>query len=111
MSGALRQAGSIVRRNLGSRLSGAQQQQQRGAHDLHAHKNKFVEEWLSRREDIEHEFKWSTANTLWVLALGVGFPVFSYNMVASEMQADDEAVGRPVRSFLWHHADKPADSS
>lgn len=94
-----------MRRAIGQRLPGVQQQQ-RGAHDLHAHKNKFVEEWLSRREDIEQEFVWNGASLFWVLTLAVGVPVISYNVVVGQMQADDEYAGRPKRSFLWNHADK-----
>lgn len=108
---ALRQAASTLRRQLGSPMSqqAAQQQQRRGAHELSAKKNKFIEDWLSRREDIDQEFTWSNANLIWVLVLGVGVPVGTYNALVSEMQQEDEYAGRPVRSFLWNHAPtKPA---
>lgn len=110
MASVLQTARNAVR-GLSGRL-GASFQQQRGAHELHAKKNKYVEEWLTRREDIEQEFVLTTGTTLKVLLLAVGVPVLSYNMIVQEMQADDEAAGRPVRSFLWSHApSKPASSS
>jgi hypothetical protein len=52
MSGALRRASGFVLQRLGAG-SGRSLQQQRANHDLSVHKNKHVEAWLSRREDIE----------------------------------------------------------
>jgi hypothetical protein len=85
MAGLLRAAASAVRNGLASSGGGAsaraaaQQQQRRGAHELHAHTNKHVESWLSRREDMETEFKWDKATTRAVLLGAFLIPIATYN--------------------------------
>lgn len=86
MACLLRAAAGALRAGLGSAGSSgaraaAQQQQRRGAHELHAHTNKHVESWLSRREDIEHEFRWNRSNLRAVLLGGILIPIATYNML------------------------------
>jgi hypothetical protein len=85
MAGLLRAAATALRSAAGASGSGAaaaaQQQQRRGAHELHAHTNKHVESWLSRREDIEMEFKWDKATTRAVLLGAFLIPIATYNML------------------------------
>lgn len=51
--------GSGVGSSSGSSGSGGRQQARGLAHDLHVKKNKFVEGWIDRRENIENEFSWT----------------------------------------------------
>jgi len=81
----LRAAASALRSGLESSSSAArtavQQQQRRSAHELHVKPNKHVESWLSRREDIEGEFKWDKATTRAVLLGAFVLPIATYNML------------------------------
>ncbi|KAI8476933.1 MAG: hypothetical protein J3K34DRAFT_463589 [Monoraphidium minutum] len=110
MAGLVRAAASALR--AGAEAGGlaargaAQAQQRRGAHELHAHTNKHVEKWLSRREDIEHEFAWDKRHTRAVLLLGILAPIATYNMLVYMAHQDDDYAERPRRDFLWGHGEK-----
>jgi hypothetical protein len=66
--GSARQAGKGLRSSL-QRVW--QQQQQRSVGDLPVKSNKYVEDFATRRENIEHEFRW-TGKSLLNIALFVG---------------------------------------
>lgn len=84
------------------RLSGRQagqslQQKRYGSHDLSVHNNKYVEEWMSRREDIEREFRWTNTTVFQaVIMLGV-IPVAMYNGICWRAREDDKYGDRPQR--------------
>lgn len=121
MTGALRRASGLalaqLRRSggVGSSSSGraavqqlGQQQQQQAVrhnHDLGVHNNKFIERWLSRREDIEGEFRWTPATVRHVAIFAVAIPIAIYNGVVWAAHQHDEYGGRPKRDFLWGHAE------
>lgn len=98
MAGLLKAAASALHTGLRSGGSGAlrqaaQHQQKRGAHELHAHTNKHIEKWLSRREDIENEFVWNTRHTIAVLIGGIGMPIATYNMLVYMAHQGEPWVG------------------
>ncbi len=103
MSGALRRASGALM----SRLSqGASQSgcslpagggSARSSHDLSVRKNKHVEHWLSRREDFDDEFRWSSTTVRHVLIGVVLIPVMIYNAVTWQAHRDDDYGGRPRR--------------
>eukprot|EP00882_Tetradesmus_deserticola_P001447 GHRQ01001564.1.p2 GENE.GHRQ01001564.1~~GHRQ01001564.1.p2 ORF type:complete len:114 (+),score=22.22 GHRQ01001564.1:254-595(+) len=112
MTGALRRASASVLQRLGSSRAQASAlgRQTRNGHDTAVHKNKYVEQWLSRREDIEREFRW-TSKTLRDVVIGVlVIPVAMYNGIVWAAHTDDEYGERPVRDFLWAHA-QPGERS
>lgn len=96
--GALRRASSLLLGRLGgSAKSGTSLQQQRGTHDLSVHPNKHVENWLSKREDIDAEFVWNR-QTIWHVILGVlVIPTLIYNGHVWQAHKDDEYGDRPKR--------------
>jgi len=104
--GALRRASSVLLGRLsGSARSGTSLQQQRSTHDLSVHPNKHVEQWLSKREDIDAEFVWNR-QTVWHVIIGVlVIPTAIYNGLVWQAHKDDDAGGRPRRNFLWGHAE------
>lgn len=104
--GALRRASSLLLGRLsGSAKFGTSLQQQRGTHDLSVHPNKHVEQWLSKREDIDAEFVWNN-QTAWHVILGVlVIPTAIYNGLVWQAHKDDEYGDRPKRNFLWGHAE------
>jgi hypothetical protein len=96
--GALRRASSVLLGRLsGSARSGTSLQQQRGTHDLSVHPNKHVEQWLSKREDIDAEFVWNR-QTVWHVIIGViVVPTAIYNSLVWQAHKDDDFAGRPRR--------------
>ena len=113
MAPLVRQAAGLLRvASSSSRQAGQQLQQRRsmGAHDLEVKHNKYVEEWLSRREDFEREFSWTGKNLAYVLTFGLALPIATYNMLVGRFQSDDDYAERPRRDFLWGHA-KPGPAN
>jgi hypothetical protein len=82
------------------------QQTRNGSHDLHAHKNKYIEEWLTRREDIDNEFVMDKKTTYAALLFVVGIPTAIYNGLVYAQRSKDEYAGRPQKDFLWNHASR-----
>lgn len=77
----------------------AQAQQRRGAHELHAHTNKHVEKWLSRREDIENEFVWDSRNLRGVLIGAFLLPIATYNILVYMNHQVGSAARAPHAQF------------
>eukprot|EP00775_Hariotina_reticulata_P012822 gene12822-12949_t len=96
MSGALRRASGFVLQRIGAG-SGRSLQQQRANHDLSVHPNKHVEAWLSRREDIEREFRWTSKTVRDVVLLVLVLPTLAYNAIVWQAHKDDEYGGRTKR--------------
>lgn len=96
--GALRRASSLLLGRVGgSARSGSASVQQRSTHDLSVHPNKHVEQWLSKREDIDAEFVWNS-QTAWHVFLGVlVIPTAIYNSLVWQAHKDDDYAGRPRR--------------
>ncbi|EFN51950.1 hypothetical protein CHLNCDRAFT_139616 [Chlorella variabilis] len=93
----LRQAASQLR---GRTAAAAQHQQQRLAGNLPVKPNKFVEEWGTRREHVENEFRWD-AKTLMTIALWVGVaPYAVYKGSIGEFNHVDRAYNRSERAML-----------
>lgn len=51
---------------------------------MEANKNKFIEEWGSVRENIEHNFRWTRRNFALVGIFGVALPYLVYKGVVRE---------------------------
>lgn len=98
MSGALRRASGLVLQRLGNHKAGQSLQQKRyGSHDLGVHNNKYVEEWMSRREDIEREFRWTNKTVFQAVTMLVVVPVAMYNAICWRSREDDRYGGRQPR--------------
>eukprot|EP00877_Chromochloris_zofingiensis_P012758 jgi/Chrzof1/7736/Cz02g34220.t1 len=109
MAGVLKTAASAVKKGLGvqpMRHSFQQQRNAGGFSDMYVKKNRYVEQWLDRRENIEREFKWDNRTLTAVLILFVGVPVGLYNALVWSAHQEDEYAGRPPRDFLWGHGSR-----
>lgn len=112
MNGLRRASGFVIQRISAGRQSGATSlQQQRANHDLSVHPNKYVEQWISRREDIEREFRWTSKTVRDVVIMGLVVPIAMYNAICWRAHEDDEYGGRKSRDFLWSHAQAGERSS
>lgn len=112
MTGALRRASASVLQRLGSSRAQASSlgNQTRSGHDTAVHNNKHIEQWLSRREDIEREFRWTSKTLRDVVFGALLIPIAMYNGITWAAHKDDEYGERPVRDFLWAHA-QPGERS
>lgn len=71
---------NILRQGLGVARTALQYQQRRFAGNLPVKPNKFVEEWATRRELIEQEFKWDRKTMTQVLTFGLLVPYAIYSV-------------------------------
>lgn len=51
---------------------------------MEANKNKFIEEWSSARENLEHNFRWSRRNLALVGLFGLALPILVYKGIVRE---------------------------
>jgi hypothetical protein len=51
---------------------------------MEANKNKFIEDWGTARENLEHNFRWSRRNLLLVGIFGIAVPVLVYKGIVKE---------------------------
>lgn len=66
---------------------------------MEAKKNKYIEDWGTARENLEHNFRWSRRNLLLVGIFGIALPVLVYKGIVKEFHMQDEDNGRPYRKF------------
>ena len=57
---------------------------------MEAQKNRFIEDWGSARENLEHNFRWTRRNFALVGIFGIAIPLLVYKGIVREF----------VRSFL-----------
>ena len=88
--------------------SSSLQQQKRFASDLYVKPNKHIEEWATRRENIEYEFTWDTATTLKTVLWGIAIPAGIYSLLCATAQQEDAWYGKPVREFAFWSKPEPA---
>ncbi|KAJ7973694.1 Neuronal acetylcholine receptor subunit alpha [Quillaja saponaria] len=85
---------------------------------METNKNRFIEEWGSVRENLEHNFRWSRRNLALVGIFGLAVPILVYKGIVREftciskwvlityfyllleLHMQDEDAGRPYRKFL-----------
>lgn len=67
---------------------------------MEANKNKFIEEWGSARENLEHNFRWTRRNFALVGIFGIAIPILVYKGIVRDFHMQDEDAGRPYRKFL-----------
>ncbi|KAK8601446.1 hypothetical protein V6N13_058846 [Hibiscus sabdariffa] len=67
---------------------------------MEANKNRFIEDWSSARENLEHNFRWTRRNFALVGIFGIAIPVLVYKGIVREFHMQDEDNGRPYRKFL-----------
>jgi hypothetical protein len=68
--------------SVGGRLRvAAQHQQQRSVGNLPVKPNKYIEEWSTRRENIENEFKWDAATIRRIILVVGVLPYLFYRAV------------------------------
>jgi hypothetical protein len=51
---------------------------------MEAKKNKYIEDWGTARENLEHNFRWSRRNLLLVGIFGIAVPVLVYKGIVKE---------------------------
>ncbi|KAL5550483.1 hypothetical protein UlMin_000659 [Ulmus minor] len=51
---------------------------------METNKNKFIEDWSSARENLEHNFRWSLRNLALVGLFGIALPIFVYKDIVRE---------------------------
>ena len=51
---------------------------------MEAHKNKFIEDWSTARENLEFNFRWTRRNLALVGLFGIAVPVFVYKGIVRE---------------------------
>ncbi|OMO61361.1 hypothetical protein COLO4_33448 [Corchorus olitorius] len=51
---------------------------------MEANKNKFIEDWSSARENLEHNFRWTRRNLALVGLFGIALPVLVYKGIVRE---------------------------
>lgn len=51
---------------------------------METHKNKWIEDWSSARENLEHNFRWTRRNLALVGLFGIALPVFVYKGIVKE---------------------------
>ncbi|KAL5550480.1 hypothetical protein UlMin_000656 [Ulmus minor] len=51
---------------------------------METNKNKFIEDWSSARENLEHNFRWSRRNLALVGLFGIALPIFAYKGIVCE---------------------------
>ncbi|KAJ0606743.1 putative NADH:ubiquinone reductase (H(+)-translocating) [Helianthus annuus] len=67
---------------------------------MEANKNKFIEDWGTVRENLEHNFRWTRRNLAIVGIFGVAIPYLVYKGTVREFHMQDEDNNRPYRKFL-----------
>ncbi|KAK8596514.1 hypothetical protein V6N12_065000 [Hibiscus sabdariffa] len=66
---------------------------------MEANKNRFIEDWSSARENLEHNFRWTRRNFALVGIFGIALPVLVYKGIVREFHMQDEDNG--VYELLW----------
>ncbi|KAL5550489.1 hypothetical protein UlMin_000665 [Ulmus minor] len=51
---------------------------------METNKNKFIEDWSSVKENLEHNFRWSRRNLALVGLFGIALPIFAYKGIVRE---------------------------
>lgn len=51
---------------------------------MEANKNRFIEDWSSARENLEHNFRWTRRNFALVGLFGIALPIFIYKGIVKE---------------------------
>ena len=51
---------------------------------METNKNRFIEEWSSARENLEHNFRWTRRNLALVGLFGIAIPIFVYKGIVKE---------------------------
>ncbi|XP_042495312.1 uncharacterized protein LOC122074518 [Macadamia integrifolia] len=67
---------------------------------MEVNKNRFIEDWNSARENLEHNFRWTRRNFALVGIFGIALPVLIYKGIVKEFHLQDEEYRRPPRKFL-----------
>ncbi|KAH0883367.1 hypothetical protein HID58_059463 [Brassica napus] len=81
---------------------------------METNKNKFIEDWGSARENLEHNFRWTRRNFALIGIFGIALPIIVYKGIVKDFVSSisllplnltrfhmqDEDAGRPHRKFL-----------
>lgn len=51
---------------------------------MEAHKNRFIEDWSTARENLEYNFRWTRRNLALVGIFGVAIPILIYKGIVRE---------------------------
>ncbi|KAK9265991.1 hypothetical protein L1049_012491 [Liquidambar formosana] len=55
---------------------------------MEANKNRWIEEWGSARENLEHNFRWTRRNFALVGIFGIAIPVLVYKGIVKEFATE-----------------------
>ncbi|KAL1547915.1 hypothetical protein AAHA92_16219 [Salvia divinorum] len=68
---------------------------------METNKNRWIEDWATNRENLEHHFRWTRRNLALVGIFGVAVPILVYKGIVKEFHMQDEDAGRPPRKFWF----------
>jgi hypothetical protein len=67
---------------------------------LDVHHNKYIEEWATKRENIEKVFKFNRASLSRIAVFGVVIPFVIYKVTVAEFHKVDTLRDRPLKKFM-----------
>ncbi|XP_010259939.1 PREDICTED: uncharacterized protein LOC104599199 [Nelumbo nucifera] len=67
---------------------------------MEVHKNRYIEDWNSARENLELNFRWTRRNLALIGIFGVAIPILVYKGIVKEFHMQDEDYRRPYRKFM-----------
>jgi len=67
---------------------------------MDVHQNKYIEEWATKRENIEKVFKFNGRSLSRIALFGVLIPVAIYQVTVAEFHKTDELKGRPLKKLM-----------
>ncbi|CAK9219389.1 unnamed protein product [Sphagnum troendelagicum] len=67
---------------------------------MEVHKNRYVEDWGTARENLEKTFRFNRRTLTLAIIFGIAVPYVTYRGIVAEFNKQDELAGRPPRKFL-----------
>lgn len=56
---------------------------------MEAHKNRWIEDWSTARENLEHNFRWTRRNLAIVGLFGIAVPILVYKGIVREFVSNN----------------------
>ncbi|KAL2652543.1 hypothetical protein R1flu_020671 [Riccia fluitans] len=67
---------------------------------MDVHKNKFIEQWATNRENLEYVFRFNRRTVPICVFFGMIVPFVTYQGITAEFHKQDQLAGRGPRKFL-----------
>ncbi|KAG6414255.1 hypothetical protein SASPL_126973 [Salvia splendens] len=71
---------------------------------METNKNRWIEDWATNRENLEHHFRWTRRNLALVGIFGVAIPILVYKGVVKEFVGVGYLVGTLSATAVLIHA-------